>query len=185
MSEGADEDSAWRADGLVDLTKYQNKIKIINHDIIKLQETTSSVDEGEAGKVRLLYDIVFDEPQDDSPAGFLIEVPRGGSCDVGILHGPIQDSRKRCTLEFWFHVPHADEVVEEIILARRCVTKAGDDLSKLCVASDRESALWELALLPTGELEFRSSGGTILNSSDGGDEGDFGAKNSDMMGGLQ
>ena len=182
MSEGADEDSAWRADGLADLTKYQNKIKIINHDIIKLQETTSSVDEGEPGKVRLLYDIVFDEPQDDSPAGFFIEVPRGGSCDVGILHGPIQDSRKRSTLEFWFHAPHADEVVEEIILARRCVTKAGDDLSKLCVASDRESALWELALLPTGELEFRSSGGTILNSSDGGDEGDFGAKNSDMMG---
>lgn len=182
MSEGADEDSAWRADGLADLTKYQNKIKIINHDIIKLQETTSSVDEGEAGKVRLLYDIVFDEPQDDAPAGFLMEVPRGGSCDVGVLHGPIHDSRKRCTLEFWFHVPQAEEVMEEIILARRCVTKAGDDLSKLCVASDRESALWELALLPTGELEFRSSGGTILNSSDRGDEGDFGGKNSDMMG---
>jgi hypothetical protein len=93
----------------------------------------------------------------------------------------IRERRKRCTLEFWFHAPHAFEVVEEIILASRCVTKAGDDLSKLCVASDRENALWELALLPTGELEFRSSGVTILGSSDGGDEGDFGATNSEKF----
>mmetsp|Transcript_9082 Transcript_9082/g.13252 ORF Transcript_9082/g.13252 Transcript_9082/m.13252 type:complete len:2301 (+) Transcript_9082:206-7108(+) len=182
ISEGADEDSAWKTEGLEDLTKHKNKVKIIGQDIIKLKESSSSVDVGEPGKVKPLYDIVFDEPNDDSPVGFYMEVPRGSSCDVGLLHGPIHDSRKRCTIEFWFHVPMAEEVAEEIILVRRCVCDSEEDLSTLCVAGHSEKSLWELALLPTGELEFRTSGGTILNSSDGGDDGDFGGKPSDMMG---
>eukprot|EP00548_Thalassiothrix_antarctica_P010032 CAMPEP_0194158238 /NCGR_PEP_ID=MMETSP0152-20130528/75267_1 /TAXON_ID=1049557 /ORGANISM="Thalassiothrix antarctica, Strain L6-D1" /LENGTH=1319 /DNA_ID=CAMNT_0038867331 /DNA_START=220 /DNA_END=4179 /DNA_ORIENTATION=- len=182
MSEGADEDSIWKTNGLEDLTKHKNKLKIIGQDIIKLKESSSSVDIGEPGKVKPLYDITFDEPHDDSPAGFLMEVPRGSSCDVGMLHGPIHDSRKRCTLEFWFHVPAADEVVEEIILVRRCICKTEEDLSKLCSSTHRENFVWELALLPSAELEFRTSGGTILNSSDSGDDEDFGGKSSDMMG---
>lgn len=182
MAEGANEDSAWKTKGLEDLTKHKNKVKIIGQDIIKLEESTSSVDVGEPGKVKPLYDIVFEAPNDDSPAGFYMEVPRGSSCDVGLLHGPIHDSRKRCTIEFWFHVPIAEEVSEEIILARRCVCSPEEDLSKLCVAGQGEKSLWELALLPTGDLEFRTSGGTTLNSSDGGDDADFGGKASDMMG---
>lgn len=165
-----------------DLTKFQNKIVIIGQEEhIKLQETTSSVDEGEPGKVKLLYDLVFDEV-DDTPAGFLLEVPRGSSLDVGMLHpGRDRGERKRCCLEFWYHLPPAEAVAEEIILARRSISKIGDDLSKLCVASDPENFIWELAVLPTGGLELRTHGGTVLNSTHGGDEADF-AKASDMMG---
>ena len=127
-----------------------------------------------------LYDLLFDEV-DDTPAGFLLEVPRGSSLDVGILHqGRERDERKRCTLEFWFHLPPADQVEEDLVLARRAVTKTGEDLSKLCVASDSDNFIWELVVLPSGELEFRTHAGTTLKSTDG-DE-DFGGGMSDMMG---
>jgi len=180
MSDGADEDSAWRAEGLADLSKHKNKITIVDLGNTRLEETNSSVDEGEAGKVKLLYDIVFDEHHiGDAPSGFYIQADRGSSLDVGMLHAAARDSRKRCTLEFWYHLPAADDVTEEIILARRSISSNTDEVSKLCIATDREFALWEVAVKPTGELEFRTCGGTQLSSLEGDDD-DFGG--GDMMG---
>ena len=163
MSEGADEDSAWRTEGLADLCRHKNKITIIDLDNTRLEETASSVDEGEVGKVKLLYDIVFEEHHDgEAPSGLVLPADRGSSLDVGMLHSTAQDARKRCTLEFWYHLPAADDVTEEIILARRSISSTTDDVSKLCIATDREFALWEIAVKPSGELEFRTSGGTQL-----------------------
>ena len=167
MLEGADEDSAWRTEGLIDLTQYLNKAILVGQiQGFSLQPTSSSVDEGEPGKVKLLYDLVFEESKNsDGPSGFLVEAARGSSLDVGVLHGPSQDMRARCTLEFWYHVPPTESVSGEIVLARRSVCAPIDDITRLCVAAEKEGFLWELVLLPSGELEFWSSGGTSLLSS--------------------
>ena len=148
-----------------------------------MKPTSSSVDEGEPGKVKLLYDLVFDPPKDgQGPAGLLVEAPRGSSVDIGMLHGDAHDARRRCSLEFWFHLPVAECVTDEIVLARRSVTSQGVDIARICNVGDKEGFLWELVLLPSGELEFRSNGGTsMLSTSDSNTEfeqnqtmGDFG-----------
>jgi hypothetical protein len=164
-----DEDSAWRADGLADLTQYANKaVPIGQIDCFTLQPTTSSVDEGESGKVKLLYDLVFEDPKDsEGPAGLLVEAARGSSLDVGMLHGETNDMRRKCSLEFWYHLPLEGSVTDEIVLARRSVSTPGVDFARLCVAADKDGFLWELVLLPSGKLEFRSSGGTSLLSTSG------------------
>lgn len=91
MLEGADEDSAWRTEELIDLTQNLNKAILIGHiQGFALQPTSSSVDKGEPGKVKLLYDLVFEESKDsDSPSRFLVEAARRSSLDVGVLRGPL------------------------------------------------------------------------------------------------
>jgi hypothetical protein len=167
MSEGADEDSIWRTDGFADLSKYHHTARLYGlAESTVLEPTTSSVDEGEAGKVKLLYDLVFNEACDpDRASGLLLEVKRGGSLDVGVLHSSSNEARKRCSIEMWYHLPTSRGVTEEIILMRRSFTSTGDDLSKLCLAHEKESFLWELALVPGGVLEFRTSGGSVVKSS--------------------
>lgn len=179
MSEGAEEDSQWRTEGLVDLTKFEHRaVFSVQTDTVSLEPTTSSVDEGEAGKVKLLYDLVFEEAADlYSPSGFAIKAHRGGSLDVGVLHTEEHEMRRRCTLEFWYFLPFSKVVPTETILVRRTMGPAGDDLTHICTAANKESVLWELAVLNTGELKFTTCGGTIMlsasrieeDSSKGGD----------------
>lgn len=75
----------WRTEGLIDLTRFQHKAVIFgSQGSTSLQPTTSAVDEGEPGKVKALYDIVFDEACDrDSSSGLAIEVLRGGASMSG------------------------------------------------------------------------------------------------------
>lgn len=169
---------------MVDLTTYANKATLLGQgEEYFLKPTSSSVDEGEPGKVKLLYDLVFDGPKEvQGPAGLLVDAPRGSSVDIGMLHGDAHDARRRCSLEFWFHLPIAESVTDEIVLARRSVTSAGVDIARICNVRDKEGFLWELVLLPSGELEFRSNGGTsMLSTSNSNTEfeqnetmGDFG-----------
>jgi hypothetical protein len=56
-------------------------------------------------------------------------------------------------------------MTDEIVLARRTMGPSADDFSKVCLAPDKESSLWEVALRRSGELEFRSCGGSSLVSS--------------------
>lgn len=179
----ADEDSAWRVDGLADLSEYANKALLMGQvECYSLQATSSSVDEGEPGKVKLLYDLVYDAPRDgEGPLGLLVEAVRGSSLDVGMLHGDSHDARRRCSVEFWYHLPSVESVHEEIVLARRSVCAPGVDISQLCVPGHKDGILWELVLLVSGELELRTSGGSILSSSESNGEfeptqsmGDFG-----------
>jgi hypothetical protein len=136
-------------------------------DCFQLQPTTSSVDEGESGKVKLLYDLVFEDPKDgEGPVGLLVEAARGSSLDVGMLHGDAHDMRQRCSLEFWYHLPSEDSVTDEIVLVRRSVSAPGVDIARLCVAGEKDGFLWEVVLIPSsGKLELRTSGGTSLLSS--------------------
>jgi hypothetical protein len=99
------------------------------------------------------------------PGGLLVEAPRGSSLDASTLHGNVHDTRRRCSLEFWFHLLVAESVKDEIVLARRSMSSTGDDIAILCKAGDIDGFLWYLVLLPSGELEFRSIGGTSLLSS--------------------
>ena len=136
---------------------------MIASDAISLEATTSSADEGEAGKVRLLYDLVFDEDVDRNiSSGMLIEVNRGSSLDVGLLHGPEHDTRQRCTIEMWYHLPSS--IVDEVVLFRRSSSSDDDDLSKVCIASAIEDMIWELVVMPNGKLEFRSNSGSTMAS---------------------
>ena len=134
-------------------------------------------------------------PKDgEGPGALLVEAPRCSSLDVGMLHGDVHDSRRRCSLEFWFHLPVAKSVTDDIVLARRSMSSTGDDIARLCKAGDIDGFLWDLVLLPSGELEFRSNGGTsLLSSCESNSEfesnqsmGDFGdeTQNSNDDGGL-
>jgi hypothetical protein len=166
FSEGEDEDSPWRSEGLSDLTPYQNKAIIVGDaEACSLEPTTSNVDEGDPGKVKSLYDLVFQKSSNGTPFGLALSAPRGGSLDVGMLQGPDRQMRQRCTVEFWFYLPSTDEMSDEIVLARRTMGPSADDFSKVCLAPDKESSLWEIVLRRSGELEFRSCGGSTLISS--------------------
>jgi len=167
MSEGdADDSSSWRTEGLLDLSPYQNRAVIVGDpNTVTLEQSTSSVDEGEPGKVKSLFDLVFAKSGVGIASGLALPAPRGGSLDVGLLHGPGRESRKRCSIEFWYYLPAADSMTKELVLARRTMGSAGDDLSKVGRASDKDSILWELSLRKTGELQFRTCGGTSLLSS--------------------
>ena len=166
--EGEDEESPWRAEGFSDLSRYQNnKAIIVGHGAgLSLQPTTSSVDEGEPGKVKILHDLVFEEAGgDQEPSGLAIAATRGNSIDVGMLHLKDRTPRQRCTLEFWYYLPSASMISGEIVLARRTFGEDADDFSKVCVSSDKRSMLWEIALLKSGELEFRTCGSAVFRSS--------------------
>lgn len=166
MSEGEDEDSPWRTEGIGDLSPFQNKAMVIGDtEAFSLQPSTSSVDEGEPGKVKMLYDLVFEKSGDGIASGLAISASRGGSLDVGVLHRPEKATRLKGSIEFWYYLPSSENVPSELVLARRTMGQSGDDLSKACLAADKGSVLWELVLRPSGELEFRSCSGPSLLSS--------------------
>ena len=180
MSEGEDEDSPWNSEGLQDLSPYQNKAIIVGDaSSFSLQPSTSSVDEGEPGKVKSLYDLVFEKSGEGIASGLAISASRGTSVDIGVLLAPERQSRQRCSIEFWYHLPSADQMTDEIILVRRTMGEAADDLSKVCVGAEKESSLWELCVLKTGMLEFRSCGGSVLMSSQNFDAGEAGGDGGD------
>jgi hypothetical protein len=131
-----------------------------------LEATTSSADEGEEGKVHLLHDLVFREgaPRDVA-TGVFVHAARGDSLDVGMLHTPQNKSRRKCTIEFWYHIPQAHLVVDEIILARRSLFFEDNEPSQLCLPDEKHNTLWELALLPTGLLELRTGAGSVVSSA--------------------
>lgn len=166
MSEGEDDESSWRTEGLLDLSPYQNKAVIIGDpQSFSLQQSTSSVDEGEPGKVKSLFDLVFDSSGKGAASGLALPAPRGGSLDVGVLHTTDREARKKCSIEFWFYLPSAEDMEKEVVLVRRTMGSLADNLAKVALALDKESVLWELLLRTSGELEFRTCGGSTLLSS--------------------
>ena len=165
MSEGEDANFSWEAEGLQDLSPYKNKLILVGEtDGFSLQESTSSVDEGETGKVKSLYDVVFDLSGVGNASGLALAATRGCSIDVGVLHSSDRQARKKCTVEFWYQVPSA--LSQGMVLARRTVGPCADDFKQICLASAKDCVLWELVLLENGSLEFRSCGGTVLKSTD-------------------
>ena len=166
FSEGEEADSSWKTDGLLDLSPYQITAFIVGEpESFSLQQSTSSVDEGEKGKVKSLFDLVFEKSGVGKASGLALPASRGSSTDVGMLHGPGGDSRKRCSIEFWYFLPNASSMTKDIVLARRTMGSSADDLTKVCMAADKEFVLWELLLLKSGELEFRTCGGSSLLST--------------------
>lgn len=161
MSEGEDEENLWREEGFADISKFENKAVLVGcSNTTKLEISTSSVDEGESGKVKALFDLVFEESGVGIASALALPAPRGGSLDIGLMHGPENISRQKCSIEFWFRVPTS--VAHEIILARRTFGSSADDLENVCKANDKSSLLWELALTTRGELEFRTVSGAKL-----------------------
>lgn len=166
MSEGDEKDSPWKTEGLLDLSPYQIRAVIVGEpETFSLQQSTSSVDEGESGKVKSLFDLVFEKSGVDKASGLALPASRGGSIDVGLLHGPGRESRKRCSIEFWYYLPAASTMTKDIVLARRTMGSAADELTKVGMASEKDFVLWELLLQKTGELEFRTCGGSSLVST--------------------
>lgn len=159
FSEGEDENKSWREQGFFsDITKFDNKAIVVGgNDSITLEESTSSVDEGESGKVKALYDLVFKQSGVGNKSALVIPSPRGGSLDLGLMHGPNHMSRKKCTMEFWIWIPQ-ESIEKEIILVRRTFGTSADDFHTVCNASNKSSVLYELALKKNGELEFRTTG---------------------------
>jgi hypothetical protein len=166
MSEGDDNDSSWRIHGFVDLSPYQNKALVIGDPTsFTLQSSTSSVDEGEPGKVKSLYDLVFAASGRGVSSGLGLPAPRGSSLDIGVLQFSDREPRKKASIEFWFFLPEAEHIFDEVILIRRTWGLIADDLPKVAISSERKSMLWELVLRPTGEFEFRTCGGSLLVST--------------------
>jgi len=183
FSEGDDEDRAWIVDGVIDLTNFGNVLQVVGSDIINLEPTTSSVDEGEEGKVSLLHDATYSESCDrDRCAGLLLNTPRGSSIDVGILHSNANHNRKRCTLEFWVHLPPAHLFEDDVILARRTLFGKNADSSHLARALTCDGLIWELVLLRSGRLQFRSGSGSILTTGTTYDRSDENDHNDDASG---
>jgi len=155
MSEGEGEDEGWRHHGFQDLSPFHNTAKILGPaQLVSLEESTSGVDEGEAGKVKSLYDLVLAEGTSLS-----IPAPRGSSLDIGVLHAPARQSRMRCSVEFWFRT--ASNAIKETILVRRTLGGEGESIS-----GGAMSMLWELVLLPSGSIEFRTCDGSMLSCVD-------------------
>ena len=167
FSEGADEDGNWKADGFPDLTKNAHITRLYGSELASVEATTSSVDEGEEGKIKLLYDLVYNEgaPREEA-TGVVVEAPRGGSLDIGMLHSAQHTSRQRCTIELWYHLPQAGAMTDDIILVRRSLFyEDNGDATKLCLPDENHNTLWELAVLPTGLLELRTGAGSVVTST--------------------
>eukprot|EP00934_Nitzschia_sp_Nitz4_P009070 Nitzschia sp. Nitz4//scaffold258_size27474//3690//11194//NITZ4_008184-RA/size27474-augustus-gene-0.31-mRNA-1//1//CDS//3329544482//9060//frame0 len=163
FSEGEDEESSWREEGFADLSKFEVTATLVGcKDTTSLQESTSSVDEGEPGKVKALYDLVFENSGVGMGSAVVIPSSRGGSLDVGMMHGPDHTSRQKCTVELWFWVP--ESISEDIVLLRRTFGSSANDFENVCKANDRSSSLWELSLSPNGEVEFKTIAGSKIVS---------------------
>lgn len=164
MSEGEDDETSWRLDGLVDLSPHQNIAVILgNAQSVSLRPTTSSVDEGEPGKVKSLYDIVFSSDRNEASC---LSIPsyRGGSLDVGVLHTVNNENRKKASYEFWFFLP-SQGFLSDIVLIRRTMGSSADNIESMDSAFKTTNAIWELVLQPSGLLEFRTCGGSTFLSS--------------------
>ncbi len=158
FSEGEDEEPTWQEEGIADITKFGNTAVIVGDSgSFVFEESKSSVDEGESGKVKALYDLVFGQSGVGQASALAIPAARGGSLDLGVMHGPENASRQKCTMEFWVWVP--ESIKKEIILVRRTFGSSADKLEKVCMASDKSNFLWELGLHKSGELEFRTIAG--------------------------
>ena len=164
FSEGDEEEETdWKTDGFSDLSKFEGKAVLVGgSDGVILEESKSSVDEGEPGKVKALFDLVFSDRSVGQPGGLAIAAPRGGSLDVGMFHGPDHDSRQRSTIEFWFWVPQ--RIDSSVVLMRRTYGQSGGDLERTCLAANEDSNLWEVVLQQNGEVEFRTSSGAKLTT---------------------
>jgi hypothetical protein len=164
--EGEDDEIPWRTEGFSDLSRFQCKASIVGEGGgVSLSETTSGVDEGEGGKVKPAFDLLFEETGDQGPSGLAVAATRGSSMDVGILHHPDRSGRQRCTLEFWYYLPPASSHSNDVVLVRRTVGEDADDLSKVSIASVKRAVLWDLVLMKSGELEIRTCGGSVLRST--------------------
>jgi hypothetical protein len=152
--------------------------------VFSLQPSTSNVDEGDPGKVKGLYDLVFEEQMVGAASGISIPAKRGGSLDIGVLHTAERDTRKKCSIEFWFYLPSLETVVSEIILVRRTMGEYADDLAEACLASNKESLLWELALRSTGDIIFRTCGKSELTSTNAMKDPDVGESSSNDVGSI-
>ena len=165
FSEGMDEDCKWKNEGIIyDLSSFQNKPKILHSDIFDIEATSSNVDEGESGSIKLLHDLVITrDMSDDEVAGLFVGVKRGSSLDIGMFHTNENQYRQRATFEFWFHLPKSDK---EIVLVRRslCIQN-GEDLESLCCVEEKDGLMWELVAMPSGKLQFRSCGGDVIDST--------------------
>ena len=133
-----------------------------NPDSFVFEESKSSVDEGESGKVKALYDLVFAQSGVGKASALAVPAARGGSLDLGVMHGPENGSRQKCTMEFWVWVP--ENIKKEIILVRRTIGSSANDLDLVCMASDKKNFLWELGLSKSGELEFRTIAGKSVKT---------------------
>lgn len=160
FSEGS-EDQNWRQTGLKDLSNYNSKVTLVHIAGFDIRETSSNVDEGETGKVKPLNDLVVERDISlKEQFGLAVKVPRGSGLDVGMLHCSMNTNRQKATIEFWFRVPCA-EFAQEVVLVRRSISK---DIALSCAADQRASMIWELVLVPSGHLEFRSRAGSLLSS---------------------
>jgi hypothetical protein len=163
---GGDEDRRWLQEGVQDLSPNKHRGIILGTNIVTLEATTTSVDEGEEGKVSVLYDLVYtNQKHQNSAAGLAVEVKRGSSLDVGILHSHEHEPRQRCSLEFWFHCPNKELLLDEIILVRRSIAPSTSRLA-YCCATMTDGLLWELVLLPSGHLQFRTCSDSLLSTTE-------------------
>jgi hypothetical protein len=136
-----------------------------NTDLIEIEESTSNVDQGEPGKVKGLYDLVFGYCEPTMGSGLAIKANRGDSLDIGFLHDETCISRKKCTIEFWFYLPSKKIVLHDIVLARRSFGEDGDDMKKILLASYNAASLWQVVLRSNGEIVFNTHAGSEVRSS--------------------
>ena len=102
--------------------------------------------------------------EQNTNACLLVEVNRGSSLDVGMLHNSDHSCRQRGSIEFWYFLPRKPSF--EISLVRRSVCLPGEPLENLCDFLNKDCILWDLLVLPSGELEFRGSCGSNIYSSE-------------------
>lgn len=94
-----------------------------------------------------------------------MEVKRGSSLDVGIFHSHEHEPRQRCSIELWFHCPNRELLHDEIILVRRSIAPSSSRLAHCC-ATVTDGLLWELVLLPSGQLQFRTCNDSLFSTTD-------------------
>ena len=142
-----------------DLSKHNHRGLILGAETIRLEETTCGVDEGEESKVKQPFDLVFENNESEIPRALFLDICRGNSLDVGILHAENKSSRKSCSIEFWFNTASVKNGMNNnVSLMRRTLSSHGKDVSKLCFLEHNEGGcLWELILLTSGHLEFRTN----------------------------
>lgn len=166
MSESNENGNTWKTEGLSDISHYQNTAVIVgNIDLCEVSESTSNVDQGEPGKVKSLFDLVFNYCEPNTASGLAISATRGNSLDIGFLHDEKCMSRKKCTIEFWFYLPSKDDVMHDTVLARRSFGKDGNNMEKILLASYNASSLWEVTLLKNGEIVLSTFAGSEVRST--------------------
>ena len=120
-------------------------------------------------KIKPLHDLVFN----NNNSSLAILIQRGSSLDISVFHSSSKcyesSSRQQCSIEFWYHLPCKDGVMQndnnnEILLVRRvesssCCFDYDDTDNSLTKDNDNNlsnaslthaESLWELLLLPSG-----------------------------------